>query len=120
MKEVRTFWEYKYSVEMEPKVSLVVNESERTSDITWEFHIDLIEYPDGLNNDMVRWILNFIWEMEKSAIKESMNSALSKAAMKNPYSITDPDFNPYHPYGWVTLCSDWNNMWTSFTSKTKN
>jgi hypothetical protein len=39
---------------MEPKVSLTVNEFERSSNITWDFHIDLIEYPDGLTNDMVR------------------------------------------------------------------
>lgn len=108
MKEIRTFWKYKYSVEMEPKVSLTVNEAERSSNITWDFHIDLMEYPDGLTNDMVRWILNFIWEMEKSAIRESMKWAMHSFTIKDDslsWKISNPYwwYNP--PYWTLTYCN---------------
>jgi len=93
---------------MEPKVSLTVNESERSSNIIWDFHIDLIEYPDGLTNDMVRWILNFIWEMEKSAIRESMKWAMNSFTIKDD-SLSWKITNPYgwynSPYGTLTYCN---------------
>ena len=57
---------------------------------------------------MVRWILNFIWEMEKSAIRESMKWAMHSFTINddslswkitNPYSWCNP------PYGTLTYCN---------------